>query len=482
LGSGAKNLLREQTVDLADDRIRGICYRVSAVESWLLNGDYMRRCTTVVVVVLISLAVMTAMTGQFGIPGDAKASEPTTSIPQQITSLVGSSSVHDLFRWFHEHTRDFADWQLEITGIPAPPFGEGRRAEWFKSRFEQLGLEDVHVDGEGNVLGIRRGTDRDAKYVMISAHMDTVFPAGTTLDVHRDQDKLIGPGISDNGAGLIAMLAIAAALHDSPLPTTAPILFVANVGEEGEGNLRGVRHIFSDPRWKDRIGYTVVLDGGGSDSIVSEGLGSRRFVITVKGPGGHSWSDFGTPNPIVVLARAIDQFSRVSLPLTPKTTANIGMISGGTSINAIPESATIKVDIRSSAAPEIERIERALRAALEHATAEYRAPSKTGDNRPLITYEMKLIGNRPAAELPADSRILKVVRAVDAQLRIPTRIQRASTDANVPLSLGLQALTLGGGGTGGGAHTLHEWYDPANRELGLKRILLSVLALAGVSQ
>jgi acetylornithine deacetylase/succinyl-diaminopimelate desuccinylase-like protein len=312
--------------------------------------------------------------------------------------------------------------------------------------------------------------------------MDTVFPAGTALNVRRDQDKLVGPGISDNGAGLVAMLAIANALRDSTLKTNSPILFVANVGEEGEGDLRGIRHLFSDPTWKGRLGYTVVLDGGGSDSIVTEGLGSRRFIVTVKGPGGHSWSDFGTPNPIVVLARAIEQFSRVPLPLSPKTTANIGVISGGTSVNAIPESVSVKVDIRSSAGAEVDRVERSLRAALEHATAEYRSASKTGERKPLITYDMKLIGNRPAAELPADAYIIKVVRGVDAQLHIATRLQRASTDANVPLSLGYEAVTLGGGGTGGGAHTLHEWYDPANRELGLKRILLSVLVLAGVSQ
>lgn len=425
---------------------------------------------------------MSATTDQLGTTRGTSAPEADASIRQQIEHLSGRPAVHALYDWMNGHTRDFADWQLEITAIPAPPFGEANRAQWMKRRFEQLGLQDVHMDDEGNVLGSRPGLDPAAKYVLLSAHLDTVFPAGTVLNVHREQDKLVGPGISDNGAGLVAMLAIATALHESPLQTTSPILFVANVGEEGEGDLRGIRRIFSDPRWKDRLGYTVVLDGGGSDSIVAEGLGSRRFVVTVKGPGGHSWSDFGTPNPIVVLARAIEQFSRVALPLTPKTTANIGVISGGTSVNAIPESASIKVDIRSSAGAEVDRVERSLRAALEHATADYRSASKTGDRKPLVTYEMKLIGNRPAAELAANAPVLMVIRAVDAQFHIATRIQRASTDANVPLSLGYQAVTLGGGGTGGGAHTLHEWYDPANRELGLKRILLSVLMLAGVPQ
>ncbi len=202
--------------------------------------------------------------------------------------------------------------------------------------------------------------------------------------------------------------------------------------------------------------------------------------MTINGPGGHSWSDFGTPNPVVVLARVIDRFSRISIPATPKTTFNIGPISGGSSVNAIPESASMKVDIRSSASSEIERVERALRNALNEAVAEFR--SQSADGKPVITCSVKDIGHRPAAELDSNARILKVVRAVDEQLHIQTRLQRASTDANIPLSMGLEAVTLGGGGTGGGAHTVHEWYDPANRDVGLKRILLSILLLAGVAQ
>ncbi len=399
---------------------------------------------------------------------------------QQVAALAGSPDVHHAFGWFGSHVRQLSDMQLEMTAIPAPPFGEAKRAAWVISRFEQAGLEQVHIDAEGNALGIRRGTDPQAKYVILSAHLDTIFPPETKLDVHRELDKLYGPGISDNGAGLIAMLAIAAAMQEAGPRTKAPILFVANVGEEGEGDLRGMRHLFSDPQWKDSIGYTLVLDGGGADSIVTQGLGSRRFQVTINGPGGHSWSDFGTPNPVVVLAHVIDRFSRTSVPATPKTTFNIGSISGGTSVNAIPESASMKVDIRSASSPEIERVERALRNALNEAVGEFKGQSANG--KALITYNVKDIGDRPAAELDSNARILKVVRAVDEQLQIQTRIQRASTDGNIPLSLGLEAVTLGGGGTGGGAHTVHEWYDPANRELGLKRILLSILMLAGVPQ
>jgi tripeptide aminopeptidase len=440
----------------------------------------MKRLIFYLAVASISALMMNTTAGQTGAPAGANMPTVSGTVPQQVAALVAARDVHSAFDWFGTHVRQLSEMQLEVTSIPSPPFGEANRAVWVKSHFEQAGLEQVHVDAEGNVLGIRRGTDGDAKYVALSAHLDTIFPVGTTLNVHRQGDKLFGPGISDNGAGLIALVAIASAMQESGLRTKSPILFVANVGEEGEGDLRGMRHLFSDPQWKDAIGYTAVLDGGGSDSIVTQGLGSRRFLVTVNGPGGHSWSDFGTPNPVVVLARVIDRFSRTSVPATPKTTFNIGSISGGTSVNAIPESADMKVDIRSSSPVEIERVERALRNVLNEAVGEFAAQS--ADGKALITYSMKLIGDRPAAELAPDARILKVVRAVDEQLHIQTRIQRASTDANIPLSMGREAITLGAGGTGGGAHTLHEWYDPANRDLGLKRILLSILMLAGVPQ
>ncbi len=401
------------------------------------------------------------------------------TMQQQVALLAEDRSVHDAFEWFNSQRRTLSDLQLEVTAIPAPPFGEGHRAEWAKKKFQELGLKQVEVDGEGNVLGVRPGTEEGAKYLALSAHLDTVFPSGTKLNVGRDGEKLRGPGISDNSAGITALLAIAEAMHKTGLKTKAPIVFVANVGEEGEGNLRGMRHIFSDAKWKNAIEYTVVLDGGGTDSIVAQGLGSRRFLVTINGPGGHSWSDFGTPNPVVVLARVIDRFNRTSVPANPKTTFNVGSISGGTSVNAIPETASMKVDVRSSSPVEIDRVERSLRASLSQAMAEF---SSLPDGKALLTCSVKLIGDRPAAELPQNARILQAVRAVDAQLHIQTRMQRASTDANIPLSMGREALTLGAGGTGGGAHTLHEWYDPTNRELGLKRILLSVLMLAGLSQ
>ncbi len=233
---------------------------------------------------------------------------------------------------------------------------------------------------------------------------------------------------------------------------------MGNVGEEGEGDLRGMRHIFADPRWKSSITSSLVLDGAGSDTIVAEALGSRRFEVIARGPGGHSWSDFGSPNPILVLARAIQSFAQTPVPSSPKTTFNIGVIRGGTSVNSIPESASMRVDIRSTSMTEMERLERTLRQSVDRAVEEESlAVEKRGptQRRPInLTSEIVAIGNRPAGELDANSNILQVIRAVDAHLGNAAQIQRASTDANIPLSLGQEAIAIGGGGTGGGAHTL----------------------------
>ncbi len=391
-------------------------------------------------------------------------------------------SVHRAFEWFRLHEKELREQQMELTAIPAPPFGEQRRAEWLRDRFRAIGLRDVEIDKVGNVVGIRGGTRgagaSAAKAIAITAHIDTVFPAGTDIQVSQDRDKLYGPGISDNATGVIAMMALVGALSHAQLQHDFDLVFIGNVGEEGEGDLRGMRHIFNQEKWRQRIAYTLVLDGTGTDSIVTEALGSRRFEVTVKGPGGHSWSDFGAPNPIVALARAIADFSQVSVPVSPKTTFNIGTISGGTSVNSIPESANVRVDLRSTSIEELGKLEKALQDAVSGEVAA--TNSSTEGSRQKITAITKKIGDRPAAELPSKAHLLQVVRAVDSHLGISSHMRRASTDANIPLSLGMEAISIGAGGQGGGAHTVHEWFDPAGRDLALKRILLIVLALAGV--
>jgi tripeptide aminopeptidase len=403
-------------------------------------------------------------------------------LPEAVARLAGSLEVRAAFERFRSQESQFALWQMEATRIAAPPFGEAARAAWLGDRFRELGLIDVQVDEVGNVFGIRPGYGR--RFVALSAHIDTVFPAATPLHIRQESSRLYGPGVSDNGAGIAAMLAVASILGSAKISHALPFLFIGNVGEEGEGDLRGMRHVFTTPRWRDAIAYNVIVDGAGADTIVAEALGSRRFEVIVRGPGGHSWSDFGAPSPITALARAIETFSRTPVPASPKTTFNVGVVRGGTSVNSIPESASMRVDLRSTSMSEIDRLERALRVALDQAlVAENRGAAQHSAHKPqVVQSEVVEIGNRPAGELAADARLLRVIRVVDAQLGNTALVQRASTDANIPLSLGREAIAIGGGGSGGGAHTLQEWFDCNGRELGLRRILLTMLTLAGIGE
>jgi acetylornithine deacetylase/succinyl-diaminopimelate desuccinylase-like protein len=402
-----------------------------------------------------------------------------TSSQREIARIAEMRSVHAAFTYLHNQEMEFRRWQRELTEIPSPPFGEAARSEWLRARFTALGLEDVHVDELGNVIGLL-SRDPAAPLIGVSAHLDTVFPHGTALKTREEGSRLYGPGISDNAAGVTALLAMATLLKRSAFKLATNIVFIGNVGEEGEGNLRGMRHLFSTPKWRDAIQSLLVIDGAGTDTYVNQALGSRRFEITFRGPGGHSWSDFGIPNPIILLSRALAHFSEVLIPESPRTTFNVGVISGGTSVNSIPESATARVDLRSASREELQKLEDRLRECVAEAWREVPLSHRAGE--PRITLALESIGDRPAAELPADARILKIVRAVDKHLRIESFSRLASTDANVPLSLGIEATAIGAGGDGGGAHTLREWFDCANRDLGLKRILLVLLALTGVHE
>ncbi len=410
--------------------------------------------------------------------------EISTEARAEIAQLVDHPAVRAACAWFRTHESQLCDWQVELAKIPAPPFGESARGEWLKARFSELGLEDSHIDAVGNVRGIHAG--RGNNFVLVSAHIDTVFPNGTPLDIRKRGARLYGPGVSDNGAGAMALLAMAAVLQFAQISHDLPILFVGNVGEEGEGDLRGMRHIFSESPLNESIAYCVVLDGAGADTIVCGALGSRRFEVTVRGPGGHSWSDFGAPNPIAILARAIHVLMQIELPSSPKATINVGVIQGGTSVNSIPESASMRVDVRSSSTAEIERLEAAVRNSVSLAVEEelrlFEKRSPGEKHVPGLSFEINVIGDRPAADLNLNARILHVIRAVDAELGNIANIQRASTDANIPLSLEKEAVALGGGGSGGAAHTLREWFDCEGRESGLKRILLALLALTGISE
>jgi acetylornithine deacetylase/succinyl-diaminopimelate desuccinylase-like protein len=401
---------------------------------------------------------------------------------QEVARLAALAAVQAAVRWFTANEEELRRLQLDVVRIPAPPHGEARRAEWLAERFRDASLTGVHIDEVGNVIGILHGSDPNRGAVAITAHIDTVFPAHSKLEVRRDGSKLFGPGIADNGAGVVALLALASALRAANLQLTGDIIFVGNVGEEGEGDLRGIRHLFTASPLKDRIAHTLVLDGAATDVIVTQALGSRRFEIVVRGPGGHSWSDFGVPNPIVALARVVGHLSQLPLSERPKTTMNVGVIQGGTSVNSIPERASARVDIRSASVTELDRMERALREAVSAALEEESRGARNSKPRTRLTHEIKLIGSRPAADLEPGARILQVMKAVDAHLGNTSRVHRASTDANIPLSLGREAVSIGAGGSAGDAHTLHEWYDASGRDLGLKRALLALLALAGVEE
>src|SRR3990167_83943 len=341
-----------------------------------------------------------------------------------------------------------ADWilqqQIRLTSIPAPPFHEEERGRYLEEQFRALGLENVRRDAIGNVLGERPGSDPE-HVVLISAHIDTVFPAGTEIAVRHEGENWVGPGIADNGAGVAALLALAGALRDTRLRTGATLLFAANVGEEGEGNLRGMQALFADGALRRRVRAAIAIDGSNAERLTAQALGSKRFQIVVRGPGGHSLADFGLPNPIQALARAITRMTAVQVPAQPRTAFNVGEISGGTAVNAIPYEASVKVDIRSEMESEIERLEYEMRAAVAEAVAQenawarvpggpLEAESRGIGRRPgggeagaqetagarvpggPLEAEIRVIGRRPAGELPPTARILEIFRAADAHL------------------------------------------------------------------
>jgi acetylornithine deacetylase/succinyl-diaminopimelate desuccinylase-like protein len=313
---------------------------------------------------------------------------------------------------------------------------------------------------------------------MLSAHLDTVFPAGTEVKVRRDGGRMSAPGISDNGTGLAALAAIARALHESQIKPQRTILFVADVGEEGEGNLRGMRALVD--AYHGRLKAVIVLDGAGTDHVTTVALASRRLEVVINGPGGHSWSDFGMPNPINALVRGSVRFINTKVPASPRTTFNLGQIEGGTSVNSIPYEARLKVDVRSESENELTRLESALRECMAAGVRDEMESSRDR-SRGKLEWKVEVIGSRPGGELAAESPLLAALRAADVIVGNESRIERSSTDANVPLSLGIDAISIGAGGNGGSAHSLQEWYDPQGREMGLKRALLTLLGVADVA-
>jgi tripeptide aminopeptidase len=391
-----------------------------------------------------------------------------------IEKIAQDSGCARAFDWIDKNGDWITQQQIHLNEIPAPEYGEAARGEFLKKQFEAAGLK-VRMDKIGNVIGERAGLDPKG-VVLLVAHLDTVFPAGTDVRVKQSGTRLDAPGIADNGAGLAALVGLARALSESRMHNSKTIVLAGDVGEEGEGNLRGVRALVET--YGSRLSAVIAVDGPSTDHITTQGIASRRFEVSITGPGGHSWSDFGAPNPITALARGIVKFSSVQVPDEPRSSYNFGLIEGGTSINSIPARAAVKIDLRSETESELNQLESALRDAMQAGMREeISATNAASDALELAT---KSLGARPAGKLSENSPLLATIRNVDRYLDNRSRIERSSTDANIPLSLGIPAVALGGGGKGSGSHTLAEWYDPLGRELGLKRLLLITLALAGV--
>jgi tripeptide aminopeptidase len=381
-------------------------------------------------------------------------------------------------RWFARERSWINEQHLNLCRIPAPTFFESARAEWFRAQLESLGWF-ARLDRAGNVLAQTDEEDRQRLFVL-SAHLDTVFAPNRPEDIYFARDgRLVGPGVSDNGSGLAALLALGRALREIPeLGNLAKFTsLVANVGEEGEGNLSGMRYLCRQTPQLAQVKAFLVLDGPSTDHITAQALGSRRFEILFAGPGGHSWNDSGTPNPVHALSDVITGFTQSPEirggERKVRYSYNFGIIEGGTSINSIPSTARAKLDLRAEDPAILDDLSALLSAAVERSLERENRNARAGR----LTAKIKELGSRPGGRLPSNSPLLQTIQAVDAHLNIRSRIDCASTDANVPLSLSLPAVSIGAGGRGGGAHTRDEWYQPDGREFGLRRILLILAAM-----
>jgi len=362
--------------------------------------------------------------------------------------------------------------------VPAPPFKEQARAKVFADMLRARGLEPS-IDSEGNVLALRKGT-AGGPVVVVSAHLDTVFPEGMNVKVKREGTRLSAPGVGDDSTGLATMLALIDASNAGRVQTRSDILFVGTVGEEGLGDLRGVRHLFTKGEYKGRIGAFFSLDGGGLEQMTTGGTGSKRYRVTFKGPGGHSYGAFGLVNPLVPLATTVNELYKLNVPKNPKTTYSASVIGGGTSVNAIPEQVWLEVDMRSASAAELQKLEQQFLAIVPRAVAAENAARLTTTGR--VTADLKPIGDRPAGATKRDSDIVRVAEAAYRAEGITVKQDTSSTDSNVPMNLGIPAITLSRIAKGGGAHSPGEWVDVDKApNVKLKRILLTtILGTAGV--
>jgi acetylornithine deacetylase/succinyl-diaminopimelate desuccinylase-like protein len=382
-----------------------------------------------------------------------------------VENIFNDLRVQRAFRFITNHEPEIEAEQIRLTEIPAPPFGENERAALCIDILSQLGFRAA-ADDIGNVIAGYDGIGRNP--VVLGAHLDTVFPSTTPLKLARKGPVLFLPGISDNGCGLVAVLWAFRAAREHGIRFRRPVILTANVGEEGEGNLRGIRHLFKETPWQGRDCDFIAIDGAGLQRITHQALGSRRFRIHMSGPGGHSWADFGRPNPVQAMASAIHNFAALC-GRRSGTSFNFGVVRGGISVNAIPREAVMEVDLRSITANSLDDLENQLKRTINEATR------SSG-----VECRIELMGERPSGSTPASLPVVQAAMAVTRQFGVDPLPDVGSTDANIPISLGIPAIAIGGGGNSGNVHTPEEWFDPGRRDLGIQRLLALVGVLAGI--
>ncbi|MDX1494750.1 MAG: M20/M25/M40 family metallo-hydrolase [Longimicrobiales bacterium] len=433
------------------------------------------RPDTITVLSTAALLIATTLLGAAA-PTSVAGQQAAPQYSEQMRTLLANPAVASALELTEEHDPWALELLIELTEIPAPPFMEDARGERFAELLQELGADSVWTDAEGNVIGLRRGTV-GARTIGFGGHLDTVFPEGTDVTVRQVGDTLFAPGVGDDTRGLVVVLSVLRALEEAEVETEDDLLFIGVVGEEGLGDLRGMKHLYRDGGL--RPDAWIEVDGGGMSRIVSMGLGSVRYRVTFEGPGGHSWGAFGTANPAHAMSRAVRYFQDVADTLTrsgPRTSYNVGRIGGGTSVNSVPFEAWMEVDMRSESPESLARIEEVFLAAMDRALEEENALRREG---PVLTVDKAKIGDRPSGEMDPTTPLVQRALAATAAFGVEGELGRSSTDSNVPIALGIPAVTIGRGGIGANGHAPDEYWINRDAPLAVQRALLLVVAEAG---
>jgi tripeptide aminopeptidase len=408
------------------------------------------------------------------------AAQSASDYDAQIRQLMSNPVVRSALDHIEETDGRTMDDLRTLTQIPAPPFMEEERGAAYLQMLQDVGVDSAWIDEVGNVIGLRRGTG-NGDVLAIAGHLDTVFPEGTDVSISERGDTLFAPGIADDTRGLATLLAVLRAMNEANLRTEGDILFIGNVGEEGLGDLRGVKHLFREGG--PRIDQFISVDGTGATGITHMGLGSHRYRVTFEGPGGHSWGAFGLANPAHAMGRAIRYFQDGADPYTRnapfRTSYNVGRLGGGTSVNSVPFESWMEIDMRSEGVETLVAIDAILQGAIQHALAEENDLRTRGEP---LTVDVDFIGNRPSGEIAEDAAYVQQAAAVTRAMGLEPTFGRSSTDSNIPISMGIPAITIGGGGQGVGAHSLGEYFRNVDGYIGVQRVMLVVLAQVGVTQ